>query len=122
MGVSLMCLDIDPAYFCQRDINLRSMLYDDIYTEAPNVELFVCSIPDLQRPKFAEAIKGEFRPAKVGEVFGPSWSTHWFRIHVTVPEKHASAERVEMHFDIGKLRPPKATLSALKDKIQAAKV
>lgn len=56
-----------------RDINLQSMLYDAVLDGSPHIELFVNSIPDLQRPLFPDAIKGAFRPAKVGEIFGPSW-------------------------------------------------
>ena len=26
-----------------------------------------------------------FQPAKVGDNFGPSWSTHWFQLNITVP-------------------------------------
>ena len=80
------------------------MLYDAVLGDSSNVRLFVYSVPDLQRPKFVEALEGEFRSVKVGEVFGPSWSTHWFRVHITIPENYASAERVEFHFDIGKLQ------------------
>ena len=83
------------------DINLNSMLYDASFRDSPNISLAVRSIPDLQRPPFAEAVKGEFRPAQVGEVFGPSWSTHWFRVTVLVPAEYDAAERVELHFDIG---------------------
>ena len=55
------------------DINLRSMLYHASFKDPPNVQLFVNSIPDLARPKFADAVKGDFRRAKIGETFGPSW-------------------------------------------------
>ena len=83
------------------DINLQSMLYNAVLKTEPNIKLFVQPIPELKRPKFEDAIKGDFRPAQVGELFGPSWSTHWFRVHVLVPTEYASAERVELHFDIG---------------------
>lgn len=45
-------------------------------------------MPDLQRPSFKDAIKqaeGQWRPASKGDWFGPSWSTHWFKISVKIP-------------------------------------
>lgn len=30
-------------------------------------------------------MKGEYVPAKVGDSFGPSWSTHWFKVSIDVP-------------------------------------
>ncbi|SDU27273.1 alpha-mannosidase [Verrucomicrobium sp. GAS474] len=50
------------------------------------------------RIAYAEAVKGKFRPAKVGERFGPGWSTHWFRIGYAVPKEWAG-EEVLLHFD-----------------------
>lgn len=49
------------------------MLYNAILDSNSHIKIFVRSIPNLERPLFPEAIKGEFRPAKVGEIFGPSW-------------------------------------------------
>ncbi len=68
---------VNPAYadlhMIPRDINLQSMLYHARFDSAPNIQVSVYSVPDLARPPFREAIKGIFRPAKVGESFGPSW-------------------------------------------------
>jgi hypothetical protein len=64
------------------------MLYEVTFKKAPNIRLFVNSIPDLQRPKFADAIKGDFRPAKVGEIFGPSWVGS--KNHSTIASVHIS--------------------------------
>ena len=83
------------------NINLQSMLYKDTLCSDPEVKLFVNSIPDLKRPAFETATKGDFRPAKVGEIFGPAWSTHWFKVHINIPEKYKDEERVEFHFNIG---------------------
>jgi alpha-mannosidase len=51
------------------------MLYHARLDKPENITLSVYSVPDLARPKFAEAItdKTIFKPAKVGESFGPSW-------------------------------------------------
>ncbi|KAJ2967345.1 hypothetical protein NQ176_g9702 [Zarea fungicola] len=85
------------------NINLQSMLWKDTLRSEANVKLFVNSISDLKRPGFSIAVQNQdaFRPAKVGEIFGPAWSTHWFRVHVTIPEKYKDEDRVEFHFNIG---------------------
>ena len=49
------------------------MLYSETLSDPPNVKLFVNSIAGLARPKFAEAVKGEFQPAKPGNIYGPAW-------------------------------------------------
>ncbi|KKY26012.1 putative alpha-mannosidase [Diplodia seriata] len=64
-----------------------------------HVKLSVYSPPDLTRPTFKEATRHKFRPASVGESFGPSWSTHWFRIHLTVPDELRHKNHLEFHWD-----------------------
>jgi alpha-mannosidase len=53
----------------------------------------------LQRPSFEEATSNEFQPTHIGASFGPSWSTHWFRIRLTIPEDMRERERLEFHWD-----------------------
>jgi alpha-mannosidase len=65
----------------------------------PQVKLSVYDVADLSRPKFAEATSHEFRPTKVGESFGPSWSTHWFKVQLTVPKEMCNKELLELHWD-----------------------
>lgn len=31
-----------------------------------------------------------FRPCRVGDSFGPSWTTHWFRVSALVPHDYAA--------------------------------
>ncbi|KAK7729560.1 Glycoside hydrolase, 38 vacuolar alpha mannosidase [Botryosphaeria dothidea] len=64
-----------------------------------HVKLYVYSPPNLTRPTFKEATRHDFRPAAIGEWFGPSWSTHWFRIHLTVPDELRHKNHVEFHWD-----------------------
>ncbi len=35
----------------------------------------------------------------MGESFGPSWSTHWFKIKLTVPKDMLRADHLEFHWD-----------------------
>lgn len=79
--------------------NLVSKYYEAVNSNDKHVKLSVYSVPDLQRPSFEEATSHEFKPTRVGESFGPSWSTHWFRIRLTVPENMRNKERLEFHWD-----------------------
>ncbi|EKG22051.1 Glycoside hydrolase family 38 core [Macrophomina phaseolina MS6] len=64
-----------------------------------NVKLYVYSPPNLTRPTFKEATRHDFRPSAIGEWFGPSWSTHWFRVHLTVPDNLRHKDHLEFHWD-----------------------
>ncbi|RPJ50629.1 MAG: alpha-mannosidase, partial [Chloroflexi bacterium] len=44
------------------------------------------------RITYAEAIKGSYQPAVVGQQFGPFWSTHWFRLEIEIPTAWAGQE------------------------------
>ncbi len=60
--------------------DLRQLLYPENVSLS---KLQVYSAPG--RISYAEAIKAKYRLAKEGEVFGPYWSTHWFRVDYAVP-------------------------------------
>ncbi|TPX75684.1 hypothetical protein CcCBS67573_g03052 [Chytriomyces confervae] len=66
------------------NVNMRTVLWKH-RMESP-VSLSVFSVPDLRRIPFDEAMRGKFVPTKLGEEFGPSWSTHWFKVDITIPE------------------------------------
>lgn len=83
---------------------IASVLQFSKYHEATNddedhVKLSVYSVPNLARPTFKDAVSKEFKPTSRGAVFGPSWSTHWFKIQLTVPENMRKKERLEFHWD-----------------------
>ncbi|NXP52211.1 MA2C1 mannosidase, partial [Heliornis fulica] len=42
-----------------------------------------------------EAVRQEFRPAKVGDSFGPTWETCWFKLELNIPQAWAGRE---VHF------------------------
>lgn len=79
--------------------NLVSKYYEAVNSDEIHVKLSVYSVPDLQRPSFEEATSQHFKPTRIGESFGPSWSTHWFRIKLTVPGNMRDKERLEFHWD-----------------------
>ncbi|KAF2261900.1 hypothetical protein CC78DRAFT_535273 [Lojkania enalia] len=64
-----------------------------------HIKLSVYSPPNLSRPLFEEATKHAFKPTTVGAWFGPSWSTHWFKIHLTIPSSIASHSHLEFVWD-----------------------
>jgi len=61
-----------------------------LYTDQMPVQISVFSAPD--RITYAEAVQGEFRPASIGERFGPNWSTHWFKVNITIPNQWKDCE------------------------------
>jgi alpha-mannosidase len=67
---------------------------------SPHVKLTHWPAPHLSRPTFKEATSHKFKPTSVGEWFGPSWATHWFKIELTVPSHLATKEaHLEFHWD-----------------------
>lgn len=54
-----------------------------LFTDRAPVKLAVYQAPD--RITYEEALQGEYKPAMVGDRFGPFWSTHWFRVEIDVP-------------------------------------
>ncbi len=68
--------------------NIYSQLYER--RDGTAVSMAVWSVPmdGHNPPKFIDAIKQEYSPVQVGDSFGPSWSTHWFRVTVKIPKDH----------------------------------
>ncbi|KAK9464644.1 glycosyl hydrolases family 38 N-terminal domain-containing protein [Lipomyces arxii] len=81
--------------------NLPAVMDDARVSDEQHVRLEVYSVPDLARPPFKEAINGKYRPARKGEAFGPSWSTHWFRINLRVPQEDVWLDNnmLEFHWE-----------------------
>lgn len=75
------------------------MLNEAVVSGEPHVKLSVYNVPDLARPPFKDAVSHNFKPSKVGESFGPSWSTHWFKVALTVPKELLKKELLELHWD-----------------------
>src|ERR1700674_1472376 len=61
---------------------------------------------------YADAIRGEFAPFKVGDPWGPPWSTTWFHVRGRVPEGGVG-QRVVAWFDLGFDGPTGFTCEAL---------
>ncbi|OHE90901.1 glycosyl hydrolase family 38 domain-containing protein [Colletotrichum orchidophilum] len=82
-------------------VNLLSMMHLAVRSDPSVINLSVWHSPGLSRPTFADATASanDYRPSQVGDSFGPSWSTHWFRVRVTIPEEMQQMEHLELHWD-----------------------
>lgn len=77
------------------DVNLSHVLFTHRLDGPEYIKLQVWSAPGLTKPLFDEAMKQKFKPAKKGDSFGPSWTNHWWKIHVTIPGYWTQYERVQ---------------------------
>lgn len=83
------------------DVNLSSVLFTHRLDGEGHVKLQTWSAPGLTKPSFEEAMKQEFKPAKKGDSFGPSWTNHWWKVSLTIPPYLVQYERVQFEFDPG---------------------
>uniref|UniRef100_A0A8B9KFC3 alpha-mannosidase n=1 Tax=Astyanax mexicanus TaxID=7994 RepID=A0A8B9KFC3_ASTMX len=70
---------ISDVYFT--DCNLRGRLYGDT---CPFESITV--FQTAKRIPYSEAVQQNFQPCKVGDSFGPTWWTCWFKIALKIPE------------------------------------
>lgn len=83
-------------------LNLPNFYNRKTVSGAPHISLEVYSVPKNARPLFKEAVPtAKWRPTERGESFGPSWTTHWFRIEIQVPAEWADEEQVIFKWDAG---------------------
>jgi alpha-mannosidase len=64
------------------------------------VSLAKYSVPELKRISFEEAMKGSYEPCTVGVEMRPTWSTHWFRVDISVPHD-MHRDSIALEFDPG---------------------
>ena len=79
--------------------NLIAMMNEGVASGEPHVKLSVWDAPGQSRPSFKEATSHEFKPSHIGAWFGPSWSTHWFKVVLTVPAELRHKQLLELHWD-----------------------
>lgn len=77
------------------DVNLSHVLFTHRLDGPEYIKLQVWSAPGMTKPTFDEAMKQKFKPAKKGDSFGPSWTNHWWKVHVTIPGYWTQYERVQ---------------------------
>lgn len=74
-------------------------MYHGRVSGEPHIKLSVWSAPGQDRPSFEEATSHQFKDTHIGAAFGPSWSTHWFRVLLTVPAEFAKDDLVILEWD-----------------------
>ncbi|KAK3904849.1 glycoside hydrolase [Staphylotrichum tortipilum] len=79
--------------------NLRAMMNEAVVSGEPHVQLSVWHAPAQTRPTFQDATSHAFAATKVGEWFGPSWTTHWFKVVLKVPKELRDKRLLELHWD-----------------------
>lgn len=73
-----------PEYTRQRLGLLAQQMRGTIYPDKRAVETLLVS-PRVDRISYAQAQELKYKPARVGQQFGPLWATFWFRASATVP-------------------------------------
>ncbi len=72
------------------------VLWRPVYPERVPVALQAFAAPG--RITYAEAMRGRYRPIKLGHRYGPEWSTHWVRVEGRVPA-HWRGREVRLWWD-----------------------
>src|SRR3954470_11655134 len=88
-----------PAQTRARIAQTASRLRSLIHPEAIAPDALLVS-ERTGRISHAEAQQLAYRPAEIGEAFGPQWATYWFRLAATVPDAWAGRP-VELVWDSG---------------------
>jgi alpha-mannosidase len=73
-------LEYTRARLAQTSERLRALVYAQ--TATPDELLVAGPVDRIARE---DALALEYRPAHIGERFGPLWATYWFRVRATVP-------------------------------------
>jgi alpha-mannosidase len=58
-------------------------LREKLYRDRLPVSLATFAAPD--RISYAEAARAKYRPCRIGQPFGPTWSTHWVKLGYRIP-------------------------------------
>jgi alpha-mannosidase len=77
--------------------HLDTLLNRARYADAPHVKITKWSAPGITKPTFDEAVR---KIAQQGEeigrgyVFGKSWTNHWMKVEIIIPEEARGAEQL----------------------------
>ncbi|MBI5930507.1 MAG: alpha-mannosidase [Chloroflexi bacterium] len=67
----------------QRVQAFKGQLAERLYTQTAPIKISTYVAPG--RITFDEAMRGNYRPCQIGELFRPLWSTHWFKLEIYIP-------------------------------------
>jgi alpha-mannosidase len=81
-------------YTRRRLQQMSARLRDAVFADTRPVDELLVS-QQVGRISWDEAQTLDYRPAELGERFGPLWATYWFRVRAAIPEEWRG-ERVEL--------------------------
>lgn len=85
-----------------RELNLPKFYDRARWDHTDSVRLEVYSVPNLERPHFKEAMEqAVWKRTSKGQSFGPSWSTHWFKIDIRLNKEWRNAEQILFEWNCG---------------------
>jgi alpha-mannosidase len=70
-----------------------------VHARSVPLQVEIWNVPGEPVP-VAEGLSAEYRPASVGDRWGPAWSTSWFKVTGSIPQEWAG-QRVEAVLDLG---------------------
>ncbi|KAK4047772.1 Glycoside hydrolase, 38 vacuolar alpha mannosidase [Microbotryomycetes sp. JL221] len=81
--------------------DIRSVLFTHRTDDIKHVQLEVWSSPGKTKTPFDVAVRQKFKPAQKGMLLGPSWTHHWLRVTLTLPQEwiEHDYERIQFEFD-----------------------
>lgn len=89
-----------------RELNLPKFYdYERVDSNSDAIDLQVWKVPDVDgktaRPLFKDLDfdSTDWKPARKGDNFGPSWKTFWFKIEWEIPESWLDKDVEEIDFD-----------------------
>lgn len=83
-----------------QDVNLVGRLYPDRLATTLSHWALPGGEGAWQQWSFAQVVGQDFTPTSVGEQFGPTWTTHWFKVEFQPPSDWAGRD-VRLQWDSG---------------------
>src|SRR5204863_7299338 len=88
-----------PDYSRRRLLRTSERLRAQLFSDPRAVDSLEVAGP-VDRISWDDAQALEYRPAELGERFGPLWATYWFRVRAAVPEEWRG-QRVDLLWSSG---------------------
>lgn len=77
------------------DFNLSSALARTRLSGDEHINMQVWSAPGMSKPTFEQAIvhlQSDYRPYRVGDWLGKSWTNHWVKAELTIPDEFLQSD------------------------------
>ncbi|KAG9021628.1 Glycoside hydrolase, 38 vacuolar alpha mannosidase [Tulasnella sp. JGI-2019a] len=85
-------------------VNLGVVLFHERKDDEKHVQMKIWSAPGKEKPSFDDVMKleeKEWKKVAKGMRIGPSWTNHWFKVHLNIPCAWYDYERIQLEFDPG---------------------